>query len=346
MSLRKKHNEIARLREAFDAEAQKFHNLRFSIHYVTQDRPVQNKIFDPQNHCIMLWQYYGNVSPAKDVLLKNLEESNLQWGIRGAALSAFGVLEGEAVNLFVRMAKRAGNLFNDKEASFVKSRVVDELIEKTEKKEDEKPTFAVNDNVLAIWLNYILYHMSLDNPNRSRIARIEPDPFSLSLLALEHLLEDPNIGKIDKSITKIEDIKFRVALSFPGEKRSYVTQVAQSLRSQLGKDSLFYDLDYQSQLARPDLDTLLQKIYRNNSELIVVFLCSEYADKEWSGLEWRAIRDIIKLKENDRIMFVRFDDANVEGVFSIDGYIDATKFNPSEIADFIMERVNLIIENA
>lgn len=32
-------------------------------------------------------------------------------------------------------------------------------------------------------------------------------------------------------------------------------------------------------------------------------------------LEWRAIRDLIKFKRDDQIMFVRFDDAQVEGVF-------------------------------
>jgi len=80
--------------------------------------------------------------------------------------------------------------------------------------------------------------------------------------------------------------------------------------------------------------------------MIVVFLCAEYADKQWCGLEWRAIRDIIKSKENERIMFVRFDDANVEGVFSIDGYIDANKFTPAQVADFIMERLNVLTKNA
>ena len=123
------------------------------------------------------------------------------------------------------------------------------------------------------------------------------------MLALEHLLENLAISKSDRSASKIQDIKFKVALSFPGQKRAYVSKVADALRSALEDDEVFYDFDYQSQLAIPNLDSLLQKIYRENSELIVVFLSSDYANKEWCGLEWRAIRDIIKSKDHERIMF-------------------------------------------
>lgn len=122
----------------------------------------------------------------------------------------------------------------------------------------------------------------------------------------------------------------------------YVSNVVELIRPKLGKDSIFYDFDYQSQLARPNLDTMLQNIYRNNSELIVVFLCAEYSKKQWCGLEWRAIRDIIKAKENKRIMFVRFDNTDVDGVFSIDGYIDANKLSETEVSKFILERISLL----
>ena len=43
-----------------------------------------------------------------------------------------------------------------------------------------------------------------------------------------------------------------------------------------------------------------------------------------------------------KIMFVRLDDGAVEGVFKTDGYVDARKFSPEDIAAFIQERVKLI----
>ncbi|MDP9939754.1 TIR domain-containing protein [Ectopseudomonas alcaliphila] len=343
MSLRKKRAEIKRLISSFEREADKFHDLTFSLFYVTDEGAIDNRKFKSPNHTIMLWQYYGKIEPqgGAEKFIENLRGSDLQWGIRGAKLSAFAVIEGESCALFARMAKRAGSLFNDKESSALKSRVVSE-IQHSEKDGVSKPAAAVNDNEMAVWLSYLLYYISKVSPRKDKLKRIEPDPFSLSLLALEALLESPKIEKVDKSLSRVEDINFKVALSFPGEKRGYVSNVVDLLKASLGKDQVFYDFDYQSQLARPDLDTLLQSIYRNNCDLIAVFLCKEYSEKEWCGLEWRAVREIIKLKENERVMFIRFDDAQIEGVFSIDGYIDANHFSEAEVSKFILERVELV----
>lgn len=343
MSLRKKRAEIKRLISSFEREADKFHDLTFSLFYVTDEGAIDNRKFKSPNHTIMLWQYYGKIEPqgGAEKFIENLRDSDLQWGIRGAKLSAFAVIEGESCALFARMAKRAGSLFNDKESSALKSRVVSE-IQNSEKDGVSKPAAAVNDNEMAVWLSYLLYYISKVSPGKDKLKRIEPDPFSLSLLALEALLESPKIEKVDKSLSRVEDINFKVALSFPGEKRGYVSNVVDLLKASLGKDQVFYDFDYQSQLARPDLDTLLQSIYRNNCDLIAVFLCKEYSEKEWCGLEWRAVREIIKLKENERVMFIRFDDAQIEGVFSIDGYIDANHFSEAEVSKFILERVELV----
>lgn len=118
------------------------------------------------------------------------------------------------------------------------------------------------------------------------------------------------------------------------------------MRDPLGHDSVFYDYDYQAQLARPNLDTFLQKIYRDNSDLIVVFLCAEYAKKEWCGLEWRAVRDIIKSKQDERVMFVRFDGTEIDGMLSIDGYIDARSRNAKQVADFILTRLAELEQDA
>lgn len=342
MSLRKNKREIERLIAVFKSEAAKFHDITFSTYSIRNDIPPENRRFRTPNHAIMLWQYYGKLKSEDDAkrLAENLKESDLQWGMRGAQLSFFGLVEGETCDLFVRMAKRAGMLFSEKEAQKVKGHVLDEIFNKT-KDSQSKVIGATNDNPLAVWLNYLLYYISQVKPGREKLVKIEPDPYTLSLLALEHLLENLAISKSDKSASKIQDIKFKVALSFPSEKRTYVSKVANALRPALNEDSVFYDFDYQSQLAIPNLDSLLQKIYRDNSELIVVFLCAEYAKKEWCGLEWRAIKDIIKAKDDERIMFVRFDDAQIDGVFSTDGYIDGNQHKAGRVAKLILERVNL-----
>jgi hypothetical protein len=342
MTLSRKSAEIQRLLKMFEDEASKFHDLRLSTFYVTQSEPRSRRKFASPHHAIMLWQYYGLVRTGQDIegFLANLQDSDLRWGLRGAELTSLAVLEGSACDLFVRMAQRAGSLFDEDEARTIKTRVISEIFESLHTEASpSKPNAVMNNNPLAVWLNYLLYHLSMTNPGREQAERIEPDPFTLSLLALERLLEDLAIGKVDRSARRLADLEFKVALSFPGEKRAYVADVVGALRPHLGPDSIFYDHDYQAQLARPNLDSLLQNVYRNQSELVVVFLCAEYAQKEWCGLEWRAIRDIVKSKRDDQVMFVRFDDFPVDGVLSVDGYVDANVFDPLDVARFILERI-------
>lgn len=140
---------------------------------------------------------------------------------------------------------------------------------------------------------------------------------------------------------RVEEIRFKVALSFPGERRDYVAEVATEVKKRLGAGTVFYDQDFTAQLARPNLDTLLQRIYLNNSDLVVVFLCADYERKVWCGLEWRAIRTIIKNKNDHAIMFMRFDNAEVSGTMSIDGYVDLEAYSPVQAARMIVERVRL-----
>lgn len=78
---------------------------------------------------------------------------------------------------------------------------------------------------------------------------------------------------------RVDDIHFKVALSFAGEHREYVSKVAEELKRKLPSNAVFYDHDFTAQLARPNLDTLLQGIYGQNSDLVVVFLSEDYERK-------------------------------------------------------------------
>ena len=135
--------------------------------------------------------------------------------------------------------------------------------------------------------------------------------------------------------------RFHIALSFPGEHRNFVQRVAEALTDPLEPERIFYDQWYEAELARPNLDLYLQSIYRDQAELIVVFLCADYEKKQWCGLEWRAIRDLIKDKQDEAIMPIRFDETVIPGLFSIDGYINATDRNPEQIGKLILQRLSL-----
>ena len=135
---------------------------------------------------------------------------------------------------------------------------------------------------------------------------------------------------------------FDVALSFPGEARSFVEPIAMELEKEIGPNAYFYDSNFTSQLARPSLDTLLQDLYRNRSKLVVVFLSGDYEKKPWCGLEFRAIKEIIMESDFKKIMLVKLDDGPVTGIYKTDGYVDGRRYSPEEIAGFIEERIELL----
>ena len=141
----------------------------------------------------------------------------------------------------------------------------------------------------------------------------------------------------------LSDLRFHVALSFPGEHREYVGRVAECLANSHGRQRVFYDEYYEAELARPNLDVFLQQVYHDESALLVAFLCEDYGHKEWCGIEWRALRDIIKSKRDHQVVLVRMDDGEVPGIFSIDGYVDARAMPPEHLADLISKRVAQIL---
>ena len=98
-----------------------------------------------------------------------------------------------------------------------------------------------------------------------------------------------------------------MALTFPGERRGFVEQVAERLGESLGRERVLYDKWYEAEFARADLGTYLPGLHHEQSELIVAFLGQAYVDKEWCGLEWAAVLALLKRRQHDAVMLCRFD---------------------------------------
>lgn len=133
--------------------------------------------------------------------------------------------------------------------------------------------------------------------------------------------------------------RFRVALSFPGEHRSRVEEIAEALARRLGRDKVLYDKWHAAEFARPNLDVYLPRLYHGESDLIVIFLSQRYNEKEWCGLEGRAWRDVLKHKEDERLMLLRLDDAEVPGLYSIDGHLDIRDMADRDVTAAILNRL-------
>lgn len=139
---------------------------------------------------------------------------------------------------------------------------------------------------------------------------------------------------------------FRIAFTFAGESRDLVRSIAEEISKVFDKSEILYDEYHKADFARPQLDVYLQKLYHDCSDLIVVFLCENYTQKRWCGVEWRSVRDILNNFDFGKIMYIKatekdLDDLKINGFYaSEDGYIDANAHTPEEIAQMIIERYN------
>ena len=76
------------------------------------------------------------------------------------------------------------------------------------------------------------------------------------------------------------------------------------LEQELGANACFYDKWYEGQLARPNLDELLEEVYRERSNLVVAFVCEAYDKKLWCGIEWRQIKERAHVDGGANVMYV------------------------------------------
>lgn len=135
--------------------------------------------------------------------------------------------------------------------------------------------------------------------------------------------------------------RFRVAFTFAGEKRQFVSEVASILATRLGEDAILYDKFHEAEFARRDLAFYLPDLYHKDSDLIVVIVSTDYEQREWCGLEWAAVFDLIKRGEDDSVMLFRFNYAQARGLFSIAGFVDLDSKTPHQTAVLILQRLAL-----
>ena len=107
--------------------------------------------------------------------------------------------------------------------------------------------------------------------------------------------------------------RFRIAFSFAGEKRDFVSKVADILAKHFSEAAILYDKFHEAEFARARLGRYLPKLYHDESDLVVVVICRDYPKKEWCGLEWDAVFDLLKERRENGVMLCRYDYATVEG---------------------------------
>jgi hypothetical protein len=135
--------------------------------------------------------------------------------------------------------------------------------------------------------------------------------------------------------------RFRVAFSFPAEKRPFIAEVARILAGRFGSDRILYDKFHVAEFARSDLAQHLASIYQEQTDLLVVALSPGYDRKEWCGLEWAAIYAGQRRSPSDSVMLCRWDRVEGVGLYGLAGFVELDNRTPDDAANLILERLAL-----
>jgi hypothetical protein len=140
--------------------------------------------------------------------------------------------------------------------------------------------------------------------------------------------------------------RFAVAFSLVGDQRQLVLPIAQEVEAILGRSTVFYDDWYEHWIAGQDVDLLLQSIYSEKAELLIICVSGAYGDKPWTRTEHRAVRarfmQSVRAEDRLRIFPVRVGDGEIEGVLLGEIVPDFRDKAPAEAAELIVARLNLV----
>lgn len=147
--------------------------------------------------------------------------------------------------------------------------------------------------------------------------------------------------------------KFLVAFSFAGEQRDLVRPIAEAVEQRLGRGTVFFDEWFKHEIVSMNRSDLkLQDAYIEKTELIVVGISQAYADKEWTRMEWDAIRARHMTNPSDsnnnadRIWPLRVGDGDLPGLHTNTIWDDARKYTPKQIAARLIARLQKFVPDA
>lgn len=146
-------------------------------------------------------------------------------------------------------------------------------------------------------------------------------------------------SQLDEINPSKEDTKreFEIGLSFAGEQRDYVEEVACHLK-ELGIKT-FYDDNEKIDLWGKNLYQHLNNIYKNKCLYCIIFISKEYAKKRWTKHELESAQARAFIENREYILPARFDDTDLPGLNGTTGYIDLTKVTPKGLAELASEKV-------
>jgi hypothetical protein len=134
------------------------------------------------------------------------------------------------------------------------------------------------------------------------------------------------------------DHQYHVALSFAGEDREYVRQVATHLDSQ-GVE-VFYDEFEKAELWGKNLYDHLRDVYENKALFTVMFISEDYKNKVWTNHERESAQARAFSSNREYILPAFFDTSvKVPGLPTTIGHISLAGLAPEGFASLIIEKL-------
>lgn len=130
--------------------------------------------------------------------------------------------------------------------------------------------------------------------------------------------------------------KYDIALSFAGEEREYVQEVADILKSK--GITVFYDRFEEANLWGKNLYEYFSNIYQTAS-FTIMFISKNYKQKMWTDLERQSMQERALKENQEYILPARFDDTEIPGLLSTIGFVSLSDKSPKDFCEIICQKL-------
>jgi hypothetical protein len=131
--------------------------------------------------------------------------------------------------------------------------------------------------------------------------------------------------------------EYDVALSFAGEDRAYVEDIAARLKGLNVR--VFYDEYERANIWGKNLYVHLDDVYGKRARYCVLFASQHYARKVWTNHERESAQARALHENGEYILPVRFDDTEIPGLRPTISYIDARQVTRHQLVALILEKL-------
>lgn len=150
-------------------------------------------------------------------------------------------------------------------------------------------------------------------------------------------IKDGVIPKVVRDKMTNTEERYDIALSFAGEDRAFVEQVADYLKA--NDVAVFYDRFEEVELWGKDLAEHLDWVYRTGAQFCVMFISKHYAEKMWTNHERRSALAAAIQARKEYILPARFDSTELPGVRPTIGYVNLAGKTPEELGAMIVKKL-------